>query len=98
VTLAITSGYLNCFFSYLTSRQFHARYFGILSTPFIVRSGVTQESVIGPLLFNILMKDLCDVSNHSKFITFAKDLKMYQGIISLSDRFLLQSDIDCVYK
>jgi hypothetical protein len=50
----LSSGYLNRFLSYLTNRQSHVRYSGILPTPFEVQIGVPQGSVLGPLLLIFL--------------------------------------------
>jgi hypothetical protein len=68
-----------------------------LSSPLVVLSGVLQGSVLGPLLSNNFINDLCDVINHSDCLLFADDLKVYRSINSPSDCLLLQSDIDCVY-
>jgi hypothetical protein len=92
----LSSGYLNWFPSYLTNRQSRVRYSGVHFTPFEAQSGVPQGSVLGPLLFNILMNDLCDVIKHSKCLIFSDDLRVYRAIISPSDCLLLQSDIDRV--
>jgi hypothetical protein len=56
-----------------------------------------QGSVLGPLLWNIFINDLCDVINHSNCLLYADDLKVYRAINSPSDCLLLQSDIDCVH-
>jgi hypothetical protein len=60
-------------------------------------SGIPQGSVLGPLLFNIFINDLCDIINHSNCLLFADDLKVYRAISSPSDCLLLQADIDCVH-
>jgi hypothetical protein len=63
----------------------------------VALSGVPQGSVLGPLLLNIFINDLCDVIIHSNCLLFADDLKVYRAINSPSDCSLLQSDIDCVH-
>jgi hypothetical protein len=70
----------------------------MLYSPFVVQSGVPQGSVLGPLLFNIFINDLCDVINHSKCLLFADNFKIYRAITSSNDCFRLQSDIDYVHK
>jgi hypothetical protein len=54
------------------------------------------KDVLGPLLLNIFINDLCEVINHSNCLLFADDLKVYRAINSPSDCLLLQSDIACV--
>jgi hypothetical protein len=92
----LSGGYVNWFCSYLTNRQSQFRVSGILSSPFIVLSGVPQGSVLGPLLFNLFMNDLCDIINYSRYLLFADDIKIFRVIKSPNDCNRLQSDIDSV--
>jgi hypothetical protein len=71
-------------------------FLGLFSSPFFVLSGVPQGSVLGPLLFNIFTNDLPEVINHSSCLLFADDLKVYRGIKSPNDCFLLQLDVERV--
>jgi hypothetical protein len=73
------------FLSYLTNRQYRVRYSGILRTPFEMQSGVPQGSILGLLLFNIFINDLCDEINHSKCLLFADELKVYRALSSPND-------------
>jgi hypothetical protein len=66
------------------------------SSPFSVLLGVPQGFTLGPLLFNICINDLFAKINHSKFVSFADDLKIYRNIKSAEDCKALQVDIDAV--
>jgi hypothetical protein len=92
------SGYLNWFLSYLTNRQSCERFSVILLAPFVVLSGVLQGSVLGSLLFNIFINDLCDVINHSNCLLFADGPKVCGAINSPGNYLRLRSDIDRVHE
>jgi hypothetical protein len=92
----LSGGNVNWFCSYLTNRQCKVRVSGILSSPFVVISGVPQGSVLGPLLFNIFIDDLCNVINYSRYLLFADDIKIFRVIKSPNDCTRLQSGIDSV--
>jgi hypothetical protein len=55
VVYGLFVNYVNWFSSSLTNRLSHVRYSGALSTPFEVLSSIPQGSVLGPLLFNVLL-------------------------------------------
>jgi hypothetical protein len=55
---------------------------------------VPQGSVLGPLLFNIFINDLCTAIEYSNFLLFADDLKIFRAKNSADDWILLQSDIN----
>jgi hypothetical protein len=61
-------------------------------------SAVPQGSTLGPLLFNFFINDISDKINHSKFLLFADDLKIYRNIKSAEDCKALQVDIDAVHQ
>jgi hypothetical protein len=83
--------YVNWFCSYLTKRQSQVRVSGILSSPFAVLSGVPHGSVLGSLLFNIFMNDLCNVIKYSRYLLFADDIRIFRVIKSHNDCNRLQS-------
>ncbi|PNF20040.1 hypothetical protein B7P43_G05817 [Cryptotermes secundus] len=92
----LSGGYVSWFRSYLSNRKSQVRVSGVLSSPFEVLSGVPQGSVLGPLLFNVFINDMCDAVAHSKCLLFADDIKIYRAISSPHDCYLLQSDVNSI--
>jgi hypothetical protein len=45
-----------------------------------VKSGVPQQSTLGPLAFNILINNICASIHNSHSLLFADDLKVYRSI------------------
>ena len=66
---------------------------GSKSKEFIQSSGVPQESILGPLLFNIYVNDI--ESNISSNISlYADDLKLRRTLNDIADCSILQDDIN----
>ena len=84
--------------SFLTSRTQRVIVNGVLSDPCPVVSGVPQGSVIGPLLFLVLLGDI-DANILSSFLSsFADDTRMARGLSGVSDASALQTDLEAVYQ
>ena len=67
-----------------------------MSPPVTVTSGVPQGTVLGPLLFLCYSADLTNSVKHSTISMFADDTKLYKGIHTVQDCYLLQEDLNCV--
>ena len=83
--------------SFLTNRTQRVLVNGFLSKPAPVISGVPQGSVIGPLLFLILIGDI-DKDIASSFISsFADDTRLSRATSGVTDSSALQTDLEKVY-
>ena len=70
---------------------------GAMSTPIRCTSGVPQGSVLGPLLFLILMYDINRDITNSILSSFADDTKLWKGTSTLDQEVMLQEDLDLIY-
>lgn len=85
-------------FDFLTNREQLVLVEGKKSTPQYVTSGVPQGSVLGPLLFLILIGDI-DQRIASSFISsFADDTRIGRQIANDEDVHHLQTDLEAVYE
>ena len=60
-------------------------------------SGVTQETVLGPLLFLIMISDIDKDVSASKLVSFTDDTRQYSGVGDVHDCDNLQLDLNAVY-
>ena len=63
-----------------------------------VISGVPRGTVLGPLLFLILVSDIDEGITNYKIISFANDTRLYNSVSEVEDCDLLQVDLDTIYK
>lgn len=85
---------LSWFRYYLTGRLSAVSVDGICSRFFILTSGIPQGSILGPLLFNIFVNDICHCFKKSQFLLYADDLKVFKPIATLQDISDLQDDLN----
>ena len=84
--------------SFLTGRTQTVLVSGKQSAPQPVQSGVPQGSVLGPLIFLILLGNINEgVSKQAFLSSFADDTRLGMSIASARDALLLQDDLNKVY-
>ena len=89
-----TTGPLLYWYSnYLSERKQRVVVDGVSWSFLDVTSGVTQSSIVGPLLFLLCVNDLPDATQHSIVPMFADDSNCYRVIETAHDTELLKSDL-----
>ena len=82
---------------FLTNRKQYIIVNGAISSPSDVKSGVPQGTVLGPILFLILINDI-DKTVSSKVSLFADDTRVMGPVSQEEDVENLQKDLDKIYK
>ena len=96
--LGISGKILRWIKSFLTGRiqMVHVR--GAKSKPAAVMSGVPQGSVIGPLLFLVLIGDIDIEVEASSVSSFADDTRILGPVSETDDVLKVQKDLDSIYE
>ena len=84
--------------SFLTGRYQRVSVNSVLSYETEVTSGVPQGSVLGPLLFLIMIHDIDKDVIHSALSSFADDTRIMKGVSNIADIRKLQADLNAIYK
>ena len=82
--------------NFLTNRKQHILVNGTMSKPSDVKSGVPQGTVLGPILFLILINDI-DKDVSSSVSLFADDTRVMRQVQQEEDVEDLQKDLDKIY-
>ena len=86
------------FFHFLNNRQHYVRMPGCISQPHPVLSGVPQGTVLGPLLFSIMIIDIDKgIFPSSKPVSFADDTRVHSCINDIEKCDQLQIGLNSVY-
>ena len=97
-SMGIEGNLLDWIKSFLLNRSQSVMVNGFLSDPVYVMSGVPQGSVLGPLLFLVLISDIDKDVLHSFLSSFADDTRVGKSINNEDDVKKLQDDLDAVYQ
>ena len=88
--IGITGKVLTWIQQFLTNRQQQVRVEDVLSSKEWVGSGVPQGSVLGPLLFLIMIIDIDNDVRHSLIGSYADDTRVWKCIHGRTDQVSLQ--------
>ena len=84
--------------SFLKNRQQSVKVEGHLSDRVWVTSGVPQGSVLGPLLFFIMMTDIeCNIFN-ATIGSFADDTRLWNMVTDKSSEDAMQKELEIMYQ
>lgn len=96
-SIGVHSSMLNWISSFLRNRRQIVKVNGLLSSPFLVKSGVPQGSHIGPILFILFINDLVGHLKFAECMMYADDLKIFARVSNVEDQQLLQLDINSIF-
>ena len=95
--VGITGNICIWLFHFLTNRSRFVRLPGGISEDHSVLNDVPQGTVLGPLLFLIMISDIDKDVSASTLVSFADDTRLYSGVGDVTDCDNLQLDLNAVY-
>ena len=78
-TLNFSKHFLYCIFNYLTDRRHFVQIGSSISYTLMTSFGVPQESILGPILFNLCAADMRNNLSESQCIQYAADSTFYKS-------------------
>ena len=96
--MGIVGNVFNWLRSFLSNRYQTVFLQGKKSNLVSVISGVPQGSVVGPLLFLIMLEDIDNATTFARVSSFADDTRVLGEISSLQDVAALQSDLEKIFQ
>ena len=85
-------------YEFLVGRTQRVAVSGSESRSEVVRSGVPQGTVLGPILFLIHVADIDDEVQWSRVSSFADDTRILKSVGGIEDHLQLQSDLEQIYR
>ena len=95
--MGITGSLGKWLLDFLSDRKHFVRIPGGTSTDGKVLSGVPQGTVLGPLLFLVLLSDISEDINQSNLVSFADDTRIFKQIDDVDNCSVLQRDLGTIY-
>jgi ribonucleases P/MRP protein subunit RPP40 len=96
--LGFSTKLIRLFTDYFRDRQQFVRHGSFVSQPYSSPSGVTQGSILGPLLFLLMVNDVVQVLKYTNCLLYADDLKLYAEVNDEADCVKMQNDVDALIK
>lgn len=94
IACVLSDAYVSWWRSYLTSPYFAVPIHNFYSTHFELLSSDHQGSLLGSILFNAFINDLCNSIKHSRFFLFADNINIFRTVSSVTDNWF-HSRLEC---
>ena len=96
-TVGIGGNLLIWFSNFLTGRFFNVKVGNVRSDYATVKSGVSQGTILEPLLFILFINNVSARLSNSQIQLYADDSKLYSRADSIEQCQLFESDISALY-